>query len=517
MVFLPYPRFPDTGYVDCLDAEQRDALDRLRDRARRIVPKPSPGSFIDLHLLRFLRARCFDVDSTEELITAFMRFREENKLDDPESSPPSPRYLEARKKYYPSGWHGVDIHGRPVHIERLGEVDAEALIAAGSAEKLKSTLIREYEDAVHRRLPAASLSKGSLVEHTFCVVDLDGLRLGSLSRRVVRQTVLDILQLQQMYYPEVMGETFIINTPFAFSAVWRLIGGILGEQTKQKLRVFSSSESESCFEALRAMIPEENLPSTLGGQCLCKVPGGCLRSDIGPWHEAKVARSLQRRPGWHIQFEFSRQAGPVAPLDDVEAREAGDFEPCAEPVQSAEVAVEARGENGEDDLAVMTRLQWEVSSADAELWRSRVVEARLEAELQWSESLAEAGVLAHSTIGVEGRSREGSGVSDRDCDDPALLAQQEREELASAVRYARLHRDACQEVFRGKMHFYRRAKAEVEELHRCGRLAASSLGSPREVIAVEAWHTPVGSRSQSPLSETREGVAGLASGLEHGM
>lgn len=77
-----------------------------------------------------------------------------------------------------------------------------------------------------------------------------------------------------------MGKFYIINAPWAFTAVWSVIKGWLDPVTVAKIQILGGSYQA---ELLKQIEPQ-NLPKFFGGQCEC--PGGCSMSDAGPWNEA---------------------------------------------------------------------------------------------------------------------------------------------------------------------------------------------------------------------------------------
>lgn len=83
-------------------------------------------------------------------------------------------------------------------------------------------------------------------------------------------------------YPETMGKFYIINAPWAFSAVWSIIKPWLDEVTVKKINILGSSYQD---ELIR-QIGKENLPKEFGGSCTCSELGGCAMSDAGPWNPA---------------------------------------------------------------------------------------------------------------------------------------------------------------------------------------------------------------------------------------
>lgn len=81
-----------------------------------------------------------------------------------------------------------------------------------------------------------------------------------------------ISSVDQDNYPETMGATFVVNAPWIFSMVWKIVRVFLDEGVRVKVHI--CREGEETLTALRREIDEENIPSFLGGKCKC--PGGCV-------------------------------------------------------------------------------------------------------------------------------------------------------------------------------------------------------------------------------------------------
>jgi hypothetical protein len=84
------------------------------------------------------------------------------------------------------------------------------------------------------------------------------------------------------YYPEIMGNLFIVNAPFLFAGVWTIIKSFIDEKTRAKIKIIGSGWKPVLLENVDA----EKLPVFLGGTCTC---GGtveeplCMTSNAGPW------------------------------------------------------------------------------------------------------------------------------------------------------------------------------------------------------------------------------------------
>jgi hypothetical protein len=103
---------------------------------------------------------------------------------------------------------------------------------------------------------------------------------------MVRQS----FQISQDYYPETMGQVFIINAPMTFTTMWSAIKPWLAKETVDKVDILGSNYKE----ALLRVVDASSLPESLGGECACDGPGGCSRSNKGPWMDHRQ----ERREAW---------------------------------------------------------------------------------------------------------------------------------------------------------------------------------------------------------------------------
>jgi len=266
--YVPLP-----GRLGNLTVPQQHALEKIKREVQ------EEGAFVpermdDATLLRFLRARKFDVPKAKAMLLSAEQWRKDEKIDE------LVRTFEFTEKkdvdkYYPQYYHKIDKDGRPIYIERLGKLDFKTLYEVTSQERLLNRLVCEYERSLVTRMPAASRAVGHPVE-TFCtIMDLKDVSLSNFYR--VKDFVMQASAIGQDRYPEIMGKFYIINAPWTFSAVWNIIKYRLDEVTVNKIDIIGTAYKDK----LLAQIPAENLPKEFGGLCEC--PGGCSLSDLGPW------------------------------------------------------------------------------------------------------------------------------------------------------------------------------------------------------------------------------------------
>ncbi|KAI5198626.1 hypothetical protein E4T39_06689 [Aureobasidium subglaciale] len=233
-----------------------------------------------LTMLRFLRARKFNVDMAKAMFIDCEKWRKEfgggvdNLLQTFE-------YKEKEEvfKYYPQYYHKTDKDGRPLYIEQLGKINLTAMYKITSEERMLQNLVVEYEKVADPRLPACSRKSGHLLETSCTIMDLKGVGLTNFSS--VYGYVQKASAISQNHYPERMGKLYLINAPWGFSSIFSMVKKFLDPITVAKIHVLGSGYEKE----LLAQIPKENLPKQFGGSCQCS--GGCELSDAGPWQDSQ--------------------------------------------------------------------------------------------------------------------------------------------------------------------------------------------------------------------------------------
>jgi len=265
---------PLPGRLGNLTVAQQHALEKFK---KELIEE---GIFVeermdDALLLRFLRARKFDVALAKTMLINAEKWRKDFGVDDIVANFDFKEKVEV-DKYYPSYYHKMDKDGRPVYIERLGKLDIKALYAVTTQERQLQRLVYEYEKFVSHRLPACAAAVGHPVETSCTILDLYDVSLSNFYR--VKDYVMQAASIGQDRYPESMGKFYIINAPWAFTAVWAVIKPWLDEVTVSKIQILGSGYKPELLK----QIPAENLPTDFGGTCSCA--GGCSLSDVGPWN-----------------------------------------------------------------------------------------------------------------------------------------------------------------------------------------------------------------------------------------
>ncbi|KAE8392194.1 CRAL-TRIO domain-containing protein [Aspergillus alliaceus] len=273
---FPYTAvMPQDGHAGHLTEQQIAKVHQLR---MMLEAEGYTDRLDTLTMLRFLRARKFDVNLAKQMFIDCEKWRKETKLDEVVPIWDYPEKPQVAK-YYRQFYHKTDKDGRPLYVETLGGIDLTAMYKITTSERMLTNLAVEYERVADPRLPACSRKAGSLVETCCTIMDLKGVTLTKVPS--VYSYVRQVSVVSQNYYPERLGKLYMINAPWGFSTVWNVVKGWLDPVTVEKIHVLGSGYKTELLK----QVPAENLPKEFGGTCECE--GGCDNSDAGPWREAE--------------------------------------------------------------------------------------------------------------------------------------------------------------------------------------------------------------------------------------
>ncbi|KXJ29799.1 sec14 cytosolic factor [Exaiptasia diaphana] len=246
-----------SGYSGDLSKTQQLALNEFKS----ILTKDTLAE--EENLLRFLRARSFDVDGAYRQYMATLKWRKDNGID---QLLDKPRPLDKEmKNIMSSGFHSYDKQGRPAYFEYTGRTDVQALIQL-PLDQIIRRHVWNCEKQI-ARMKEISQEIGKNVETMVHIHDMTG---ASQVLRKALNLFKKLAKLDQEYYPERMGKIFIVNTTWIFPVLWKCAGVFLDSKTRSKCVVLKTGEIKKLLE----YFDPESLPKEFGGSCNCE--GGCL-------------------------------------------------------------------------------------------------------------------------------------------------------------------------------------------------------------------------------------------------
>ncbi|XP_004290208.1 PREDICTED: phosphatidylinositol/phosphatidylcholine transfer protein SFH9 isoform X2 [Fragaria vesca subsp. vesca] len=268
---------------DVRDAEEEEAVITFREAL--VARNMLPVYYDDYHtILRFLKARKFDMDKTLHMWAEMLNWRKEFGV---ESIVKDFVYTECEEvqRFYPHGYHGVDREGRPVYIERLGKVEPSKLMNVTTVDRFLKYHVQGFEKAFAEKFPACSIAAKRHIDSTTTILDVQGLNWVSFGK-VAHDLVMRMQKIDGDNYPETLHQMFVVNAGNGFKLLWNTAKGFLDPRTTSKIHVLGNRYRNKLLE----VVDSSQLPDFLGGDCSCPNEGGCLRSGKGPWNDPEIMK-----------------------------------------------------------------------------------------------------------------------------------------------------------------------------------------------------------------------------------
>ncbi|KAG4924751.1 hypothetical protein JHK87_050291 [Glycine soja] len=273
---------------DVRDANEEKAVNSFRQVL--LTRDLLPDSHDDYHeMLRFLKARKFDIDKKVQMWADMLHWRKEYGVDSILQEFVYKEYEEVQC-YYPHGYHGVDKEGQPVYIERLGKVEPSKLMSVTTVDRFLKYHVQGFEKMFKEKFPACSIAAKRHIDKTTTILDVHGVNWVSFSK-VAHDLVMRMQKIDGDNYSETLNQMFIVNASSGFKLLWNTAKGFLDPKTTAKIHVLGNKFQSRLLQ----IIDTSQLPDFLGGSCSCPNDGGCLRSDKGPWNDPDILKLLHSR------------------------------------------------------------------------------------------------------------------------------------------------------------------------------------------------------------------------------
>lgn len=261
-----------SGRVGDLSPKQAEILQQFRQNIADILPL-LPAQH-DHYLLRWLRARSFNLQKTEAMIRKHVEFRKHMKADTIIEDWKNPEVIE---KYLSGGLCGYDKEGNPVWYDIIGPLDPKGLMMSVSKQDFMKSKIRDTE-MLRLECQRQSEKLGKNIEAITLIYDCEGLGVKHLWKPAL-EIYTDILTMFEENYPESLHKVFLIKAPMIFPMAFNLVKHFLSEETRRKIIVVGSNWKE----VLQEHIDPAEIPMIYGGtrtdpdgdpRCISKIKYG---------------------------------------------------------------------------------------------------------------------------------------------------------------------------------------------------------------------------------------------------
>lgn len=280
------------GYLGHLTEEQSAALVALR------AAFPASGAFCTDHdLLRFLRARNFDLEATEALFWKYCHvYRgrlmvspapivrpligptwQPQLLDNFQHRPQEATVLfqKATKCFLHAMVFRQDRLGRPVVYFRVADIVKNCM---GDYVQLGDRLAMQSAANETNRLLCmmASAAKGYHIEELFQVMDVGHVSTFAMLKYMRSTQNQAEFEFNSMYAPESIGKVVVVNGPFGVNQVWKVAQMFIPPGTRGKISICSSDYKST----LEKHIHPDDIPSCYGGRAQMEWPNHELPTQV---------------------------------------------------------------------------------------------------------------------------------------------------------------------------------------------------------------------------------------------
>jgi hypothetical protein len=214
---------------------QKNALDKFRQRVAPLLTKPHMQH--DIYLIRWLRARNFDINAAELMLNQNLRWRRDRKIDG---------ILQENWTAFGKDFHVTvdtyDKEGRPVGVIDIYDWDIRAAVLQGKGQRLLRYLDFLLENITMQVFDRQA--QGMNVTQWKVIGNADSFNLISHGCPLCIPLWIQFVQGLENHYPGWLDELIIIDAPSTISVILEAIRPFLSRQTRDALKIFSANRSK---------------------------------------------------------------------------------------------------------------------------------------------------------------------------------------------------------------------------------------------------------------------------------
>jgi hypothetical protein len=175
-----------------------------------------------------------------------------NILDEPQP------HFQLIKTMYPHYHCGRGKDGHVIFYERPGDFESAQLSARGVKTE---QLVRHWLFTTEYQWQV--MCGGDETAKGIAVIDINNVKMGDLAgdnMNYLKKTI----AFANAHYPERSHVIFIVNAPFFFSLLWKIVKPMVHENTQKKVKILSAKET---LKGLQEHIHISQIPVYYGGEC----------------------------------------------------------------------------------------------------------------------------------------------------------------------------------------------------------------------------------------------------------
>lgn len=227
----------------------RPAIDELREAL-------GQTESTDQELLAYLRATNFDLQASKARLEATRAWRRRSDIAAKMRDPSWRAAERAVRSVLLYDYLGLDRHGRPVLVERVGAWDVGALIREAADQDTFQVLHAMAAETLASMLrpPDVKDPRGYVL-----IMDMQGLSVRHLRPRLA-STFGALNAIDLSFFPDSLAHIFAVNAPPVFAALFGMVKPFLAQETLSKVHLCAGVPDD-----LLEYLGPDCLPAELGG------------------------------------------------------------------------------------------------------------------------------------------------------------------------------------------------------------------------------------------------------------
>jgi len=239
-----------------LSNEEATALSTFRTNVKGVVTPEQLKD--DAFLLRWLRARDFDLTKSEKMLRDSMQWRKNNDIDNLLSTYKTPEVIE---KYFSIGFLGVDKTGCPIILVRLGNIDGRGILSSIRVSEAVQYMTYTLEKTM-KMCEEETAKLGKPVHKLIAILDAENLSMKVITFKPVITFFRVFMPIFDSNYPEVLKLAIVPNASRVLYLGYSLIKNFISPATNEKIKIYGQDKWKN---DLLEHIDAEVLPVHWGG------------------------------------------------------------------------------------------------------------------------------------------------------------------------------------------------------------------------------------------------------------